>query len=46
MLSTIIISSIVAIVFVAIIVSMIKNRKKGGCSCGCTGCSLKGSCHK
>ena len=47
MLPTIIIASLVAILFVAIVVSEIRNRKngKGSCSCGssCGSCGM--NCH-
>lgn len=46
---TIIISLIILAVFIAIVVSAVRNHKngKGGCSCGggCSGCSMNGSCH-
>ena len=31
----------------AIIVSMVRSRKKGksSCGCGCTGCPMDGACH-
>ena len=46
--ATVIIAVIVAVIFVAIIVNEIKRRKsgKGSCSCGCSGCSMEGKCHK
>lgn len=46
-LSTIIVAGIVAIAFISIVVTNIKNKKKGKSSCGggCSGCSLNGSCH-
>jgi len=48
-LPTFIVGAIIAIVFVAIIVSSIKKRKAGGCSCSCGGscggCGMKGMCH-
>lgn len=46
-LPTIIVASIVAIIFVAIIAKGIINRKKGisSCSCGCSGCASKDICH-
>ncbi len=39
--------SIVAIIFIAIVVSEIHKRKsgKGSCSCGCGGCAMKDICH-
>ncbi len=50
MLATIIIGSIVAVIFVAIIVSQVRKIKsgKGFCSCGgsCGGCAMKDLCHK
>ena len=46
---TILVAAVVAIVFVAIVVNEIRNRKKGkgSCSCGgsCGGCAMSGSCH-
>lgn len=44
---TIIIAAIVAAVFLAIVISGIKNKKNGksSCSCGCGGCAMKDSCH-
>lgn len=46
---TIIIASIVAVVFFAIIIKGIINKKNGksSCSCGggCGGCAMKGTCH-
>ncbi len=45
---TILVGLIVAVIFVAIIVSEIRKRKsgKGSCSCGCDGCSMSNICHK
>ncbi len=45
---TIIIASIVAVIFIAIVASEIIKKKKGksSCSCGCGGCAFKDSCHK
>lgn len=47
---TIIISSIIAVIVIAIIVKGILNRKAGKSSCacggGCGGCAMKGVCHK
>ena len=46
-LPTFIVGAILAIIFAAIIVSSVKRRKNGGCSCGggCGGCQMKGICH-
>ena len=35
----------VAAIVVLVIVREIRNRKKGKCSCGCSGCALKDTCH-
>lgn len=47
-LPTVIISAIIAIIFIAIVVTSIINRKKGkvSCSCagGCSGCTANGGC--
>ena len=48
----IIITAIICLALVAvlsaIIVNMIRNKKKGksACSCGCSSCSMTGICHK
>lgn len=44
---TIIISSIIGITVIAIIIKEIYDKKNGksSCSCGCSGCALKDSCH-
>ncbi|MGI6217979.1 MAG: FeoB-associated Cys-rich membrane protein [Coriobacteriales bacterium] len=41
MVATIVIAGLIAVAFVAIIVSQIRKHKKGGssCSCGCDCCS-------
>ena len=46
-LPTIIISIIVAAIFLAIVINGIIKKKngKGGCSCGCSGCSMSEICH-
>ncbi len=45
--SIIVVCALVAIVAL-IIVSNVKNKKKGksNCGCGCSNCSLNGLCHK
>ncbi len=49
MIPTIIISSIIGIIFLAIIVKGVINKKNGksSCSCGggCKGCAMNGTCH-
>lgn len=46
-MATIIISAVMLIVVMAIIVRMVRNKKKGrsSCGCGCAGCAMNGSCH-
>ena len=46
-MATIIICAVLIAVVSAIIVSMIKNKKKGksSCGCGCADCPMSGSCH-
>lgn len=47
MLPTIIISSFIGIAVITIIIYEIIKRKSGktSCSCGCSGCVMKDSCH-
>ncbi len=44
---TIIVLSIVVLAFVLALANEIRKKKsgKGGCSCGCSGCAMKGMCH-
>ena len=46
-IQTIIVGGIVLAVFLAIVITGIRNRIKGksGCSCGCDACAMKDSCH-
>ena len=46
MIPTVIIGAIIAALFVAIIAKGIINKKKGKCSCGCSGCAMAGICHE
>ena len=45
--ATISICVVLIAVVAGIIVSMVKNRKKGksSCGCGCANCPMSGSCH-
>lgn len=43
-ISTIVICAILAAVAVLIIAHMIKNKRKGGSCCGCSGCAMRSSC--
>ena len=44
---TIVVAAVVACLFAAIIVKLIRDKKKGksSCSCGCGGCAMKDQCH-
>lgn len=44
-LSTLIVSAVLIAAVSAIIVSMVRGRKKGKSSCGCADCSLCSACH-
>lgn len=46
-LATIIISAILLIIVAAIIVGMVRSKRKGksSCGCGCAGCAMNGACH-
>ena len=39
--------AILAAIIIAIIVTAVRNKKKGktSCSCGCGGCAFKETCH-
>ncbi len=45
--ATVIVASVIAVIFIAIVVCGIRNIKagKGSCSCGCKDCSMKDICH-
>lgn len=47
-IATVAICAVLAAVVVLIIVGMIRDRKKGKSSCGCScgSCPMSGSCHK
>ena len=46
-MATIIISAVLVLVAAAILVSMIRGKRKGksSCGCGCAGCAMSGACH-
>lgn len=46
-IGTIFIGAILAAAVAAVIVHMVRNKKKGrsSCGCGCSGCTMNGSCH-
>lgn len=47
-MATIIICAVLIGIVVAIIVSMVKNKRRGksSCGCGCANCPMSGSCHQ
>ena len=47
-MGTIVVSGILIIIVSAVIVSMVKGRRKGKSSCGCgrAGCAMNGVCHE
>ena len=46
-MATIIISAVLVLVVAAIIVSMVRSKRKGKSACGCgyAGCAMNGACH-
>ena len=46
-LSTILIALGILLICLAIVLKMIRDKKKGksGCGCGCSGCAMNGMCH-
>ena len=42
----ILIAAVIAACVVIAIVVIVRNRKKGKCTCGCEGCSERGRCGK
>ena len=46
-LATIIISAVLLLVVAAVIISMVRGKRKGksSCGCGCAGCAMNGACH-
>ena len=46
-IGTIIVCAVLAAIVVAVIVTMVRNRKKGksSCGCGCSACSMSEFCH-
>ncbi|MGN0441598.1 MAG: FeoB-associated Cys-rich membrane protein [Acutalibacteraceae bacterium] len=45
--ATIIITAVLLSVVIAIIIRLVKNKKKGrpSCGCGCSGCPMSSLCH-
>jgi hypothetical protein len=46
--ATVVISGVLIALIASIVAGMIKNKKSGkaSCGCGCSGCSLDGSCRE
>ena len=46
-LSSILIALGILLICLAIVLKMIRDKKKGksGCGCGCSGCAMSGMCH-
>lgn len=46
-LATIIICLVLAVIVAAIIIGLVRNKKKGksSCGCDCAHCAMAGSCH-
>ena len=46
-IATILICAALVAIVAAVIVGMVRNRKKGvsSCGCGCSDCPMSGSCH-
>ncbi|MGI5896619.1 MAG: FeoB-associated Cys-rich membrane protein [Oscillospiraceae bacterium] len=47
-ISSILIGVVLLAVVAAVILYMVRNRRKGksSCGCGCAGCSMNGCCHQ
>ncbi len=47
-IGTVVVCAVLVLIFAAIAVKMIKDRKQGkpSCGCGCAGCAIQGKCHE
>ena len=45
-MTDIIILALLGVALAAALVKIIKQRKAGGCGCGCSNCSMQGTCGK
>lgn len=43
---SIVIGALVLAAVIFAVIKIIKDRKKGKCSCGCEGCAFSNTCHK
>ena len=46
-IATIIISALLIVIVTAVIIGIVRDKKKGkySCGCGCADCPMSGSCH-
>ncbi len=46
--ATIIVAALVILLVSCIVISLVREKKRGGssCGCGCSGCPMSGSCHE
>lgn len=46
-MGTIIVGAAVAAIIAAVVIKLVKDRKKGksSCGCGCANCAMAGKCH-
>ena len=44
---TIVVGALLLVIFGAIVMKLIKNKKEGktSCGCGCSGCAMREQCH-
>lgn len=47
-IGTVLVCAFLAVIVIAIVISMIRQKRNGksSCSCGCAGCPMSGECHK
>lgn len=45
-MATILVLAVVVLLVVLVAIHMVRNKKKGKTSCGCSGCTMRGACHK
>ena len=45
-LATILVCLVLAAIVAAIIVKLVRDKKKSNCGCNCAHCAMAGSCHK
>lgn len=47
-IGTIVVCAALVCVTAAVVVKLVRDRKRGksSCGCGCSGCAMAGSCHK